>query len=134
MSDETEARAPAAEPPPKKKKKKRKASVEGAPSAAPERDELAAPDAVPAFALAFPRDEELDRLVTLFEAGRYDLVRRGAVELAKKTEDDAVRRAARELERRLDPDPLARWLLLGAAALLAFLAFWYWTHPHTAAP
>jgi hypothetical protein len=50
----------------------------------------------------------------------------------KSTDSVAVRKATRELLKRLDPDPIAVYLLAGAALLLAFLAFWYWTHPHGA--
>ncbi|WP_437723918.1 hypothetical protein [Sorangium sp. So ce861] len=45
-------------------------------------------------------------------------------------ERDEIRRAARALLRRVDPDPLAVALLLAAAALLAFLSLWYWSHSH----
>ncbi|WP_437733454.1 hypothetical protein [Sorangium sp. So ce1335] len=47
-------------------------------------------------------------------------------------ERDEIRRAARALLRRVDPDPLAVALLVAAAALLAFLSLWYWSHSHTA--
>ena len=57
-------------------------------------------------------------------------MRREAPDLARRTQDDAVRRAARELRRRLDPDPVAVYMLMAAAALLVFLAGWYWLHPH----
>lgn len=50
----------------------------------------------------------------------------------KRTESAAVRKAARELLKRLEPDPIAVYLLAGAALLLAFLALWYWAHPHAA--
>ena len=50
----------------------------------------------------------------------------------QQTESVAVRKAARELRKRLDPDPVAVYLLAGAGLLLAFLALWYWTHPHGA--
>lgn len=85
---------------------------------------------VPAFAAHFPRDPELDALVAAFEAGDYARVRREAPALAKRTDRDDVRAAARELAKRLDPDPLAVTLLGLAAALLVFLAGWYWLHDH----
>jgi hypothetical protein len=88
-------------------------------------------DGGPAFARGWPRDPELDALVAAFEAGDYARVRAKAPELARSTESDAVRRAARELARRLDPDPAAVYMLMAAAALLVFLAGWYWLHPHT---
>jgi hypothetical protein len=89
-------------------------------------------DGIPAFALDFPEDPALQALVAAFEQGDYARVRREAPALIKQTESVAVRKAARELVKRLDPDPLAVYLLAGAALLLAFLAFWYWTHPHAA--
>ncbi|KYF60559.1 hypothetical protein [Sorangium cellulosum] len=51
---------------------------------------------------------------------------------ADRTEADRaeVRRAARALLRRIEPDPLAVALLVAAAALLAFLSLWYWSHSH----
>ncbi|WP_437998054.1 hypothetical protein WMF26_47085 [Sorangium sp. So ce185] len=45
-------------------------------------------------------------------------------------ERDEIRRAARALLRRVEPDPLAVALLVAAAALLAFLSLWYWSHSH----
>ena len=89
-------------------------------------------DARPAFLETFPRDPALDELVAAFVAGDYARVRREAPALAKRTDDDAVAQAGRELRRRLEPDPLARWLFLGAASLLAFLALWFWSHAHGA--
>jgi hypothetical protein len=88
-------------------------------------------ESVPAFARAWPRDTALDRLVAAFEAGDYARVRREAPRLARRTESDTVRRAARELGRRLDPDPVAVYMLMAAAALLVFLAGWYWLHPYS---
>jgi hypothetical protein len=58
-------------------------------------------------------------------------VRREGPELARSTENDEVRRAAREIVLRLDPDPIAVYMLMAAAALLVFLAGWYWLHPHS---
>ncbi len=124
--DEAEAaEAPAPEParPKRRKKRRKRAST----PEAPEPDERAD---LPAFARAFPRDPTLDALVVAFDGGDYARVRREAPALAKTTDRDDVRAAARELARRLDPDPLAVYLLGGAAVLLAFLAAWYWSHPH----
>jgi hypothetical protein len=73
----------------------------------------------------------LDALVSAFQAGDYARVRREAPVLAERTQSDAVRRAARELRRRLDPDPVAVYMLMVTGALLAFLAGWYWLHPHS---
>jgi hypothetical protein len=118
-----------AEAPPTRKKKRRRRG-EAAP-AIPEAIEGAeADESVPAFARAWPRDSALSALVSAFEAGDYARVRREAPALARRTDDDAVRRAARELRRRLDPDPVAVYMLMAAAALLVFLAGWYWLHPH----
>jgi hypothetical protein len=124
---EGEAEAVATEAPAKRKKKrKRRAEDEAVPAA----EAAALDERVPAFARAWPQDPALAALVTAFEAGDYARVRRGAPALAKQTEDPAVRRAARELRRRLDPDPVAVYMLMAAAALLVFLAGWYWLHPH----
>lgn len=89
-------------------------------------------DGVPAFTLDFPDDPALAALVAAFEQGDYARVRREAPALVQQTESVAVRKAARELRKRLEPDPIAVYLLSGAALLLAFLSFWYWTHPHGA--
>jgi hypothetical protein len=89
-------------------------------------------DGVPAIALGFPDDPALQALVAAFEQGDYARVRRDAPALVKQTDSPEVRKAARELLKRLDPDPVAVYLLAGAALLLAFLALWYWTHPHGA--
>jgi hypothetical protein len=112
--DEPERAAPQ---PLRKKRRKRKGS-DGAPDVRAH---------VPPFATAFPREPDLDRLVDAFERGNYALVRAGARRLAEEAERDEVRRAARELLRRIDPDPLATLMLAAAAALLAFLAAWYWS-------
>jgi hypothetical protein len=124
----------AAEPAPKPvRRKRRKKRPAPAAEPAPEIAAEPAPDR-PAFAHDFPRDPELDALVAAFEQGDYARVRREAPELVHRTESDEVRRAARLLRRRLDPDPLATYLFAAAAALLVFLAIWYWTHPHEAPP
>lgn len=112
----------------RRKRKKRAAAPEAVSApAAPTADDR---PGIPAFARDFPSDPTLDALVAAFEAGDYARVRREAPALAQATDRDEVRAAARELARRLDPDPLALWLLVGAAVLLAFLAAWYWSHPH----
>jgi hypothetical protein len=133
--EQEDAEEPAAEPAqterPRRRKRRRKAKA--AEPEAPENQETAPPvdESTPAFARSYPRDEALDALVTAFEAGDYARVRREAPALAKRTESDAVRRAARDLARRLDPDPVAVYMLMAAAALLVFLAGWYWLHPHS---
>jgi len=98
----------------RKKRKKKKASARR--------------EGVPAFAARFPRDKDLDALLVAFDQGNYARVREDAARLAKNTEDDAVRRAAEELLRRIEPDPLAKYMLLAACALLAFFTLWYYTH------
>jgi hypothetical protein len=123
--------APPGPPRRRKKRRKRAASTEALP--VEDHEEPGEGDGraeVAAFARAFPRDPALDALVSAFDAGDYARVRREAPALAKATDRDDVRAAARELARRLDPDPLAVYLLGGAAVLLAFLAAWYWSHPH----
>lgn len=87
---------------------------------------------VPSFARGFPKDAELDRLIDAFERGDYATVREDAPRLAKSTERDDVRRAARELRRRIDPDPIGVYLVGVAALLLAFLAWFYFSHAHGA--
>ena len=96
------------------------------PPAVPLHDGFARPN----FARAFPRHPELDRLLAAFEVGDYLTVRNGAAALAREADDEDVRSAARELGRRIDPDPMSRWMMAGAGALLFFLACWYWTHAH----
>ncbi len=85
-------------------------------------------DERPKFTRTFPKDAELDALVSAFVRGDYAEVRKSAPALALRTESDEVRRAARELRRRIDPDPLSLILMGLAAALLLLLAGYYWTH------
>jgi hypothetical protein len=85
---------------------------------------------VPRFATTFPADPELDALVDAFQRGDYAAVREGAPRLAERTTDEDVRAAARTLEERISPDPLGKTLILVAAALLLFLAWWYLAHAH----
>jgi len=110
----------------KKKRKKRKPVADAASITAP-----AVADRPP-FAQAFPSDAELDRLLACFQAGDYASVRSGAPALAHATKSDDVRRAARELQRRIEPDRTATLLLGLAVALLAYLSWWHWAHPHGA--
>ena len=125
-----------AEAPPARRKRKKKRAVassdEAAQGEAASHDQRAPSAGVPAFALNFPDDPALHALVAAFEQGDYARVRRDAPALVQQTDSAEVRKAARELVKRLDPDPLAVSLLAGTALLLAFLAFWYWTHPHVA--
>jgi len=82
----------------------------------------------PAFARSFPRDPELDRLVTEFARGNYRAVRDGAPALAASTTDAEVKRAAGLLRARIDPDRSARVFFALTAALLVFLSAWWITH------
>jgi hypothetical protein len=119
------------EAPAKRKKRRRRVEPAEAEVVAALPEDAEPDESLPAFARAWPKDDALEALVAAFEAGDYARVRREAPALARRTEDDAVRRAARELRRRLDPDPVAVYMLMAAAALLVFLAGWYWLHPHT---
>jgi len=67
----------------------------------------------PPFARWYPRDPELDRLLSAFLDGNNALVFEKAPELARSAEDPEVARAARDLHRRLHPDPLALAMLGG---------------------
>ncbi len=116
----SEAQEP--EPPRKKKKKKRRKRAELGPALDPSGAER------PRFLLSFPHDKELDALVQAYESGDFARVRREAPALAERSEDPRVREAALELRRRIDPDPLMRYLLLAAIALLAFLVLHAYTH------
>jgi len=128
MSDESAAPEPEVAPPQasakKRKKKKRK----------PEDAALAQRPGWPEFASWFPQDPAVEELVVAFESGNYARVREGSRRIlsAQPAKPDDVRRAAREMLRRIDPDPIAIYLLAGAALLLVFLSFWYWTHSHGA--
>jgi hypothetical protein len=82
----------------------------------------------PSFTRSFPPDPELERLVASFAAGDYRTVRREAPQLAGRAADPLVRKAALELRRRIEPDPLALYLLVLAALLLAFLTIWFYAH------
>jgi hypothetical protein len=94
----------------------------------------------PSFARDFPDDPELAVLVAAFAAGDYATVRKGAPELAAKTDDEHVKRAAELLRTRIEPDPTSRVLFALTAALLVFLMAWWATHdgkqhqPAAAAP
>lgn len=72
---------------------------------------------LPSFAIGYPKDPELDRLVRYFAIGNHRRVREDAEKLASSTEDPAVAAAARDLRARLEPDRLA-WVILGTTALL----------------
>ena len=114
-------------PPPRKKKRKKKGPPKSeAPAAAVAGDDRSV------FARAYPDDPQLNRLVAAFDAGDYATVRARAHDLVHATKNDDVRRAARDLLRRIEPDRTAALLLGVAVALLAFLSWWHWSHPHGA--
>jgi hypothetical protein len=129
-----------AEARPARRKRKKKgpapASEEAEAEGASEEDAREEPASrradIPAFARSFPEDAALQALVAAFEQGDYARVRREAPALVQQTDSAEVRKAARELLKRLEPDPIAVYLLAGAGLLLAFLALWYWAHPHVA--
>ncbi len=82
------------------------------------------------FARDFPREPEVDALVSAFESGNYALVRLEGQKLAASTKSDAVREAAHELIARTDADPLARVLIAVTGALLFFLTAWWLSNGH----
>ena len=136
-SDGESASSEAASVPVRKKKKKKKKKLDAGAEAesvapkkeGPEYDVSGAERA--AFLAWFPEDLELDQLVRAFEVGNYAYVREHAGKLAEKSEDEKVRAAARELLARIEPDPLMKFLLLGAVALLVFLTLYaYQSHAH----
>jgi hypothetical protein len=131
-SEAAASEAETAGPPKKKKKKQRKLAEPQAEVSEDKEPELDAAGAErPAFHAWFPRDEELGRLVRAFEVGNYAMVREQAPKLAQSSENEKVRAAARELLARIEPDPLMKYLLLAAALLLLFLAFYaYRAHGH----
>ncbi len=99
---------------------------QGANSEHADEPQRSVPDAGrPAFAAAYPRDAELDRLVAAFERGNFRLVRGSVEALADSTEDDSVRTAALDLRRRLNPDPTAVYLLMLGTALVLILYAYY---------
>jgi hypothetical protein len=121
--------------PVRKKKKKRKKKAGSAPDAAHEKNEGPEYDVSgaerAAFLAWFPEDPELDKMVRAYEVGNYAYVREHAGKLAERSDDDKVRAAARELLARIEPDPLMKFLLLGAVALLVFLTLYaYRSHGH----
>lgn len=129
MSDSSQNDASAAEPSPaKKKKRKKKRRAE--PSSAPRAPRPEVNDRGwyrPLFVQAFPADPELELLVRAFENGDYARVRREAPALAARAADPEVRDAALELRRRIDPDPLLRYFMAVAVALLVFLAIYVYS-------
>lgn len=85
-------------------------------------------DRRPSFASEFPRTPQLDALVDAFAHGNYERVRADAAKVCGSTEDQAVKRAARALVERTVADPLAKWLLAMAAALLVAMTAWWVAH------
>jgi hypothetical protein len=78
----------------------------------------------PPFLASFPQAPELKELIEAYQQGNYARVRREAPRVANESPEREVREAARELLRRIEPDPLAKYLLLAAVLLLAFLVVW----------
>ncbi|MBW2457480.1 MAG: hypothetical protein JRI68_23435 [Deltaproteobacteria bacterium] len=79
----------------------------------------------PAFARAYPKSSELDRLLAAFDAGNYGLVRTDAAALAERTGDEELRAAALDLRRRVHADPTSIYLWAIGVALLLFLFGYY---------
>ena len=131
MSDSPPSDLSPAEPAAPKKKKRKKKRRAGRSSAPPRpRPEVNEHGMYrPLFVQSFPADPELDLLVRAFENGNYALVRREAEGLAARAADPEVREAALELRRRIDPDPLLKYFVLVAVALLVFLALYTYSKP-----
>ncbi len=70
----------------------------------------------PAYAKDWPADDELDALVSAFEAGNYRAVREGATRVASSDKPDAVKAAARDLKSRTEASRAQIALLVIAAA------------------
>jgi len=114
-------------------KRSRQPGKRGSGTARPSRKrrKLAVHDAErPPFLAAFPDDPDLQRLTDAYQRGDYRLVRQDAAALAERTADARVRKAALELRRRIDPDPLARYVIIAAVALLMFLIVWAYGAAH----
>lgn len=92
----------------------------------PEKKPALRPDGMerPRFVLDFPDDPALAALSRAFEEGNYAVVRRDADAVARAATDPAVRDAALELRHRIEPDPMVKYLLGLAFALLVFLTIW----------
>lgn len=132
MSDDAAAAPEEAKPEaPVKKRKKKKRRAEGDAELGRRGGR---PSNWPIFADNFPSDDKLNELVLAFERGDYALVREGGRRILdeRPARPNDVRSATRELLRRIDPDPIAVYLLAGAALLLVFLSLWYWTHTGSA--
>jgi hypothetical protein len=106
---------------PKKSARERRRRTERAPLDAQGRER-------PLFLLGFPRDPELEELITAFESGNYALVREKAPQLAKRAKSHRVRRAALELRKRIEPDPLFKFVFIATAVLLLYLVLWAYGH------
>jgi hypothetical protein len=87
------------------------------------------------FAADWPAHPELDALLAAFDRGNYAFVReRGRALVAGDKHaaplDAPVQAAVQDLLRRIEPDRTAVIMLGVAVLLMAFLAWFYWTHPH----
>ena len=112
----------------KKKKRKKRLGADAQPPAVVHRPKRTD------FAEDWPAHPDLDALLAAFDGGNYAFVReRGRALLAEKGAvpiDARVRAAVEDLLRRIEPDRTAVIMLGVAMLLMAFLAWFYWTHPH----
>ena len=85
-------------------------------------------ETLPTFAVSFPRDPDLDRVVRAFTLGNFAQVRAEVPSIVSGTASDEVKAAARQLLARTSPDSLAVLLVGMGTALLVGLAGWYFAH------
>ena len=111
---------------PRRRRKKKKARSERGAQRIGAPEHIAAPAGErPAFAAAYPRDPDVERLLQAFEAGNFAYVRAEAPGVIERAADDDVREAARDLRRRIDADPTSMFLWALGVALLVFLYGYY---------
>jgi hypothetical protein len=72
-----------------------------------------------------PRDPQIVHLEDAFARGDYRAVRDGEKAIATGEATPALRKAARAIAARTEPHPLAKYMFLLVALLLALLSF-YW--------
>jgi len=81
----------------------------------------------PPFAVAYPEDAALDRLVAAFARGDFGRVRQEAPRVIAEAASAEVRAAAADVLARTKPDPLSKVFFALTALLLLFLsAYWWW--------
>ena len=81
----------------------------------------------PAFAKDFPSDPALAALVAAYDRGDFGRVRRDGAKLVSGAASAEVKAAAAVLVARTGADPLSIVLFGLTAALLVFLAgYWWW--------